>query len=152
MPDVCCEMTAPIVLGDSASVITINAGGPDAVTGIVIFAEGCGCGYQENYSDTYCDVTDGGANPDAAIVDTEYEIIEIPANSTLTIDAVERTVTLTETGTDNKIGGLDVMEWAGVFEWIEASKGGCIRICIDPGVANLNPDTTVSIDEYQREL
>lgn len=169
----CCEFTSPIVLGDTVSVITINAGSGDTVTDITIYAEGCGdgtnnCSYQDIYSgvacgppgsgctvpgtDIYCDLTEGGTLPNAMVTDTIYEITQIPAGHSLIIDAVERTVRLMQTGTNNQIGGLETLEFTGLFEWITSSGGGCINVCIDGSEAATNPDTTVLIETVDREL
>lgn len=153
----CCEFTSPIVLGDTVSVITINAGSGDTVSDITIYAEGCGdgtnnCSYQDIYTDIYCDLTEGGTLPNAMVTDTIYEITQIPAGHSLIIDAVERTVRLMQTGTNNQIGGLETLEFTGLFEWITSSGGGCINVCIDGSEAATNPDTTVLIETVDREL
>ena len=153
----CCEYIAPLLLGDEVAVITINAGTPDAVSGIVIYAEGCDCSYADLYEDLYCDVTEGGAVPNARITDTIYEITNIPPNHTLVIDAVDRTVKLVQTGTDNQVGGIDAIAFMGLFDWIETAKGGCQRVCFDPQAANTNPGgggetaTTVMVETVDRE-
>jgi len=158
----CCEYIAPLLLGDEVAVITINAGTPDAVSGIVIYAEGCddgtnNCGYQDTMEDIYCDVTSGGATPNARVTDTVYEITNIPPNHTLVIDAVDRTVKLVQTGTNNQVGGIDAIAFMGLFDWIEAAKGGCQRVCFDAAAANTNPGgggetaTTVMVETIDRE-
>lgn len=143
--------TAPIVLGDKAAIITINAGTPDAVNDIVINAEGCECAYQDLYEE-YCDPTEGGQYPNASIVDTEYTITNIPAGHSLVIDAVAREVKLLETGTTNQVGGLESLTFMGLFDWIEAARGGCVQICLDGSGAHTNPDTTIDIETFSKEL
>jgi hypothetical protein len=148
----CCDIVAPIRLGDSVAVITLVAGEPDPVSGIVFTAEGCDCGYAATYENIYCDVTEGGLYPHASITDTSYELISLPAEHSLVIDAVEREVRLIETDTGTQVGGIDSLDFSGIFEWIEAAKGGCVRVCIDPTNATLNADTTVAVQRYDREL
>jgi hypothetical protein len=109
-------------------------------------------GYLMHNSDIYCDVTEGGLYPHASITDTSYELISLPAEHSLVIDAVEREVRLIETDTGLQVGGIDSLEFSGIFEWIEAAKGGCVRVCIDPTNATLNADTTVAVQRYDREL
>ena len=151
-PDICCSFDSPVGVGDAAAVIIIRSGSPDAVSGLTIYAEGCECHFSDDYSDSYCDPTEGGAFPSAAITDTEYTIDEIPANSILTIDAAERRVTLTDNAERVQSSDIDALDWSGLFEWIEATKGGCQSICIDVLGAVTNADTTVEINVYEREL
>lgn len=149
----CCQMTAPVFIGDIASVITIGTGGPDPVSGIVISAEGCGCGYSDAYASyipVYCDATQGGLYPFAESTSTSYTVEELPPDADLIIDAVEGTVRLMQGM--QQIAGLDALSFEGLFEWIRASRGGCVSICVDGSGAALNPDTTVKIESYVREL
>lgn len=155
----CCEFQAPILVGDTAAVITIRAGSPDFVDDIVIRAEGCddgagnNCAYEDIYDDVYCDATEGGVYPNAKVSDVEYTINQIPPGHDLVIDAVERTVKLVESGTNHQVGGLEALSFNGLFEWIEASGGGCMRICIDATEAHTNADTViVSVETLDREL
>jgi len=147
-----CEFRAPIQIGDAAAVITVSAGSPDDVNDIFIFAEGCDCGYADLYEDSYCDTTEAGSVPNARVTDFGFEITRVPANHDLVIDAVERSVKLVGAGTDVQAGGLDVLSWAGVFEWIEAALGGCQRVCIDLTTAHTNADTRITVETYNRDL
>lgn len=151
-PGACCDFDAPAMVGDMAAVITIVAGDGGEVSGIVIRAEYCSGGYVDAYSDSYSDPTSGGLFPYAMVTDTEYTIDNLPAGSTLIIDAVERVVTLTDSSGRGQLSSLDVLDWMGIFEWIEAAKGGCERVCIDVSGATLNADTTATITTVEREL
>lgn len=149
----CCDFTAPDKVGDMVAVITIIAGSGNAVSGIIIRAESCVGGYVDVYSDLYGgDITDGGTDPFASVTDTQYTIDNLPAGSTLIIDAVERLVTLTDSAGRGQLSSLDVLDWVGVFEWIEAAKGGCERLCADVSGATLNADTELIIQMVEREL
>lgn len=150
----CCEFTSPIMIGDSVAVITINAGSPDVVNDIAIYAEGCDCGYSDTYDDEYCDASEGGSFPNARITDTIYTLDELPAGHSLIIDAVERVIKVIVTDSDPEvqIGGLDALEFSGVFQWIESAFGGCQRVCIDGSDAHVNADTTIEVETYDREL
>lgn len=152
MASPCCEFTGPLLVGDTVPIITISAGTGGDVSGIFIQAEGCDCSYSDTYADMYCDVTEGGTYPNGRITDTEYEVLNIPAGHELVIDAVARTVRILESGTNNQVGGLDALAWEGLFEWIEAAKGGCQRVCIDSTTASVNADTTASVVTRDREL
>lgn len=154
----CCEFTAPIMLGDSVAVVTIEAGTPLDMENVVVVAEGCSfgtdnCAYQDTYDDVYCDITNGGAVPNARVPNVTLNIDLLPAGHVLTIDAVERTVVVTQDGT--QVGGVDAVSFIGLLPWIEAARGGCARVCIDAtdwATAVVNADTTVSVDVYDREL
>lgn len=146
----CCEFIGPAI-GDAAAVIVVRTGTGGDVTGLVIYADGCDCGYVDSYSDTYCDPTESGLFPDASITDTSYELGDLPPNAILTIDAVSETVTLTDETGIVQLGGIDFLDWAGLFEWITAAKRGCQAICMDDGDASTNPDTTIEISTYERE-
>jgi len=140
----CCEFAGPGI-GDSSPVITVTTGG-SAATDVTIWAEGCECGYTDIYGE-YCDVTEGGVYPNASITDTEYRIADLPANSMLVIDAVEEKVTLTDDEGMVQTGGVEALEWAGIFEWIRAAKGGCQRVCVDVGSGSADVEILV----YDRE-
>lgn len=150
--DISCQFDAPEIVGDAAAVITIRSGSPGIVDGLTIFAEGCDAGYNDVYSDSYSDPTQGGLFPSARVTDTSYTISAMPPNSTLVIDAVERRVTLTDSAGRIQVNDVDVLEWTGLFEWIEAAKGGCQALCVDVLGADTNIDTTVEISFYEREV
>lgn len=104
------------------------------------------------YSDRYCDVEEAGAFPGATITDLSYTISDMPANHTLVIDAAEESVTLTNDNTGKQVGGIDVLDWIGLFEWIRAAKSGCQRICVGIDGATINEGSTdVKIETIDRE-
>lgn len=106
----------------------------------------------DTYEDSYGDPTEGGLYPFATATATFYQLIRMPPNSTLTIDATARTVTLTDSDTGLAIGGLETLEFNNLWRWIQASRGGCQRICIDADEAHTNADSTVRILSYAREV
>lgn len=155
MPVTCCEYTGPAIVGDTAAVITVYSGTGSAISGVDIYAEGCdgeNCSYQDEYEDVYCDVTEGNLYPNARITDIVYTITDMPAEAILVIDAAERTVTLTDLSGNTDLSQLNVLDWNGLFEWIEAARSGCQRICIDTTGATINGDTDVVVTTYDREL
>lgn len=141
MPLTCCEFYAPAI-GDAAAVIVIRTGDGAEVTGLVVYAEGCDEGYVDAYDDTY------GM---AGTTDTSYTISDLPANSTLTIDAVSETVTLTDDTGLVQLGGIDHLDWLNFFEWITATNKVCMSVCVDDSDASTNANTTVEISVYERE-
>lgn len=153
----CCEFTGAAVVGDTAGVIRVESGSPNPVSGITFYAEGCSdgtdnCSYQSAYSDQYCDVTQGGAYPDASVSDFSFTINNMPPNSILTIDSAEHSVSLTDmTGNTNE-GMFEVLDWDGLFEWIEAARNGCQRICYDDAGAESNANTLISVTFFDREM
>lgn len=152
----CCEFTGPAVVGDAAAVIVIESGTPNSIDGVLIYAEACvGAsegGYEDLYSDSYSDPTEGGLFPNARITDIVYEINDMPADAILTIDAAERTITLTDSTGNIDLSQLGVIDWNGLFEWIEAAKSGCQSICIDDSGGTVNANTAYSISTFDREL
>lgn len=153
----CCEFRGPLKVGDSAAIITIESGGPDPITGIKIYAELGDCGdgnggWSDTYSDSYSDPTDGGNYPGATITDTMYTITDMPANSTLIIDAAEQTVRFIDSSSGESLSTLDLLEWAGVFEWITTARYGCQLVCFDISEATYNSDTSVNVVSVGREL
>lgn len=154
----CCEFTSPTQIGDAAAVIEIRSGSPDWVDDIEIFAEACynedgSTGYTDTYEELgYGDVTEGGLFPNATATATYYQLIRMPPNSTLTIDATARMVTLVDSDTELAIGGLETLEFNNLWRWISASRGGCQRICIDGDEAHCNGDTTIRVLSFQREI
>lgn len=115
-------------------------------------AEGYAMHNTDTYEDSYGDPTEGGLYPFATATATFYQLIRMPPNSTLTIDATARTVTLTDSDTGLAIGGLETLEFNNLWRWIQASRGGCQRICIDADEAHTNADSTVRILSYAREV
>lgn len=157
----CCEFVGAPVVGDTAAVIRVESGSPNNISGITFYAEGCdngtnGCSYTDTYevppASGYCDATEGGTYPDATITDFSFTIIDMPPNSILTVDAAEQSVTLTDNTGNTHSSQLDVLEWAGLFEWIAAAKNGCQKICADTSGATLNGDTLIEVTTYDREL
>jgi len=147
LPIELCSVKAPIA--DHARVISVEYLGDQEVQSIATSTKTyIGEGYLMHNSDTYCDVTEGGVYPNASITDTEYRIADLPANSMLVIDAVEEKVTLTDDEGMVQTGGVEALEWAGIFEWIRAAKGGCQRVCVDVGAGSADVEILV----YDREL
>lgn len=154
----CCEFTGAPVVGDTAAKIVIESGSPNEVDGLTFYAEGCSqvtddnCNYQEKYEDRYCDTTAGGTYPNARVTDITFTISNLPPDSILTIDAAEHSVTLTDETGNVAQSQLDVIDWSGLWEWIEAARNGCQRVCVDTGGATMNDDTTITITTFDREL
>jgi len=147
LPIELCSVKAPIA--DHARVISVEYLGDQEVQSIATSTKTyIGEGYLMHNSDTYCDVTEGGVYPNASITDTEYRIADLPANSMLVIDAVEEKVTLTDDEGMVQTGGVEALEWAGIFEWIRAAKGGCQRVCVDVGSGSADVEILV----FDREL
>lgn len=145
-----CDFDAPEVLGDTAAVIVIEAGSPNEVTDLTLYVEPCS-GYSDTYTDIYADTTQGGLLPNAVAPTTEWFIGSLPAGAVLTIDSVRRIVTLQDSA-GLPIGGLDTLEFTGLWEWVEGSGGACIRVALDSEGADVNPDTTLRVDVVRREL
>lgn len=145
-----CEFDAPAVLGDAATIIVIEAGNPADVENLTLYVEPCG-GYSDTYSELYADATEGGLLPNAVAPVAEWYIGTLAAGSVLTIDSVRRVVSL-EDASGVPIGGLDTLEFTGLWEWVEGSGGACIRVALDSQDATVNPDTTIRVDIIRREL
>ena len=118
---VTCELMTAPVAADAAAVITIQAGA--AVLDNVTITGG----------------------------DAAYTVIDLPALSTLVIDASKHTVTVTNVA-GTVIGSLDHLDFTGMFEWLEASAGDAINVCVDATAATGTAGATLTIDQVDLEL
>lgn len=121
----CVTITAPALAADAALLLTIRSGVSE-MTGVVVSAE-----------------IDGET--------TSFEIVDMPALSTLVIDAGRRFVTLTDSS-GAAIGGLDVVDFDGIFPWMVAAPGQSMEVCIDATAGTFAGSATAQIDEVDREL
>lgn len=126
--------------GETAAIVTIYSG-TAAIDGLVIRAEDCA-----GYSDTYVDNYSFAGNAWA-----EYTVVDLPADSTLVIDASNETVRATDSS-GNSIGGVEFLEWMGPFRWIRSTN--CVTQCVysDATGATVNGSTTVMVETVDREV
>jgi hypothetical protein len=78
----------------------------------------------------------------------------VPPGAELVIDGATRTVEVRRLGDGALIGGIDALNIVGPMVWPE--MGPCAEVCwsVDPATNGvvLNDDTTVSIEQINREV
>lgn len=121
--ETCEDMDAP-VLAASAAVITITAGG-SALTNVEVTG------------------SDGAA----------YTVVDLPANATLVVDSTFDPVRVAVTNVSGTvIGGMNYLEFDGVFGGMRAAAGGTYEICVDPSAASGTSGATLRIEQVDLEL
>jgi hypothetical protein len=133
---VCGKASTTQWIGDATTKIKITTGGPNWVTGVAISAAPL-------RSNETC--------PSPSAPEVSFTIAQLPPGSILTIDGRTRTVQVTEMNSGLFVGGLDVVSTGGVpLDWIDI--GPCAQACICVKAATVNPNTTVQIEQIDREL
>lgn len=78
-----------------------------------------------------------------------YAAVTLPPNRTLRVDASRQSVTVTETSSGLVVGGMEALDFAGLFRWIEV--GACTTVCVSVGGGTF-ADAEVTISTVAREL
>lgn len=119
-----CEFVVPsAVAADAAVRLTISAGA-DALDGVVITG-----------------------TVDASTV----TVVDLLPYTTLVIDSSQRLVTATDAD-GVVIGGLDLIEFDGVFPWMVAPPGQTLEVCVDATAASFGAGATLKVEQIDREL
>lgn len=134
-PVVCCSIAPSSIIGDAVVRITLRAGAVGtSVRGVEFTAT----------TDTSC--------PSALDPDLSFTVDNLPQEAELVIDSSTRTVFATNAATGEAVGGMDVLSFEGLFDWLEAAQGEELCICVDATDAVLNPGTLLLIERIDREL
>lgn len=83
--------------------------------------------------------------------DIAYTVVDLPAQHYLVIDASRHTVTVTDVS-GTVVGSLNVLNFTGMFEWIEAAAGDLVTVCVDATAATGTAGATLAIDQVNLEL
>lgn len=83
--------------------------------------------------------------------DAVYTVVDLPALHYLIIDASKHTVTVTDAA-GTVTGSLEHVNFTGLFQWLEASAGDAITVCVDATSATGTAGATVAIDQVDLEL
>lgn len=135
-PTACCVLEPASGIGDAASRITLRAGQVGGtVSGIEITAG--------PYS---------GSCPTGADPTISYTVDYLRRGTELVIDASNKSVTLTDTATGDAVGGLDSLDFSGLFQWMAAGQSDALCVCIDASGATLNAGTLLLVERIDREL
>jgi hypothetical protein len=128
----------------TAVILTIVAGTAD-VTGVNVFFEPC-----PGYSDPYPTYDEYDKNVVGSQTYAEFTVSDIPAGSTLTVDAAQRTVRV-EDSSGRLIGGFDALTFRGAWRWMDAYNGADAEVHVDATGAAVNGATSVRIETVEVE-
>lgn len=96
----------------------------------------------------------GEAPADGIVISTPTSIVtvvDLPAFATLVIDSSRRSVTATAAD-GTIVGGLDLVDFSGVFSWVVVSPGDTVELCVDASSATIDSGATVTVQQVDREL
>lgn len=135
-PEVCCEVEPGLTIGDAAVRITLRAGQVGTSVRDVTFT-----------------VHDDPAScPASGDPDFTFTVDNLPQEAELVIDSATRTVNATDPATGESVGGMDVLGFEGLFDWLETAQGESMCVCVDATAATLNPGTLLLIERIDREV
>jgi hypothetical protein len=132
---VCALATTEEWIGDATTRITIVAGGSADVTGVAISA-------------AHANTGDPCPSPFTPYV--SLAIPTIPTGSKLVIDGMTRTIQVLQESTGIVQGGLGVLGGSQPLRWIDLAT--CDRQCICVEAAAVNSNTTITIEQIDREF
>lgn len=121
----CVTLTASDLVADAAAVLTFTAGVAPLDNVVVTVTAGAD--------------------------ESTFAVVDMPALSVLVVDSSRRTVELADAD-GAVIGGLDVVDFAGVFPWLTAGPGESLEVCVDAAGATFGAGASVRVDQVDREL
>lgn len=133
----CCAVTPDATIGDTALRLTLRAGQVGS-----------------SVRDVEVTATFDSACPSSEDAAFAFTVETLPKGAELVIDASTRTVTVTDALSGEAVGGLDVLDFDGIFDWsaLEAQQGEQLCVCVDATGASLNHGTRLLVEQIPREL
>lgn len=79
----------------------------------------------------------------------DVTINQLPPGTVLTIDGSERTVSVRRVSSGEVIGGMDFLTFDGLWAWPD--MGPCMTMCVCLEFAEVNPNSTLTVEQFNRE-
>jgi hypothetical protein len=123
-------------LGDSTTRLTVTAGGPSFV---------------QNLSVSLAPLRSNESCPSPTPPVLSFTVSQIPPGTKLSIDGARRRVEVVELASGLVVGGLNVIGTGGTpMGWMDI--GPCARACVCAKATTVNSNTTVKLEQIDREI